>query len=516
MRTRAPFPLGWGLKPGAQVLRRTLALLILASLSVPASAAPPPHAQEGGLTRACEESGNRHPCELAGIIPDTDVDAGETRTYADGTFRVRGTLRVHGGGALVVENATFLFGAQSEGILVDGGGALEIVRSTLEEETEEAPFRLDLAPGSSLLLNLSTLRGGHGVRLATSAADVRGNSFEQMPVALLLDHVELTIAFNQFLGNDVAVNETGGVTTLANNLFQGGTACVRNWLADPTIVDNVFRGCHTGIWHERSHSVITRNDMEDDALPPGTGIAVVDTNSPVIEGNSIGHYATGILVQNATASIRNNTVFENLGDGVRVQQNTQPMDIRGNWVFGNGGDGIRLISTHDIDVVGNEVETNAGAGVFIEGANATLAWVNATANGWGVRVSGLSNVVLGNVNASANLHDGFRVAPAPGALVSLALARAIGNGGDGLHATTGAGTNADGGWWEANGGAGVRNADANSTLPSECSYWGSASGPTHEENPGGTGDEVVGDVDHSPFATAPGAACPPTFLEGDE
>jgi len=47
------------------------------------------------------------------------------------------------------------------------------------------------------------------------------------------------------------------------------------------------------------------------------------------------------------------------------------------------------------------------------------------------------------------------------------------------------------------------------TVDAECNWWNSSTGPTNANNPGGTGEEVVGDADFTPWliAPAPGGAC---------
>jgi hypothetical protein len=47
------------------------------------------------------------------------------------------------------------------------------------------------------------------------------------------------------------------------------------------------------------------------------------------------------------------------------------------------------------------------------------------------------------------------------------------------------------------------------TVDAECNWWGALSGPTNLNNPGGTGEEVVGDADFTPWllAPAPGGPC---------
>src|SRR6185503_10064084 len=47
------------------------------------------------------------------------------------------------------------------------------------------------------------------------------------------------------------------------------------------------------------------------------------------------------------------------------------------------------------------------------------------------------------------------------------------------------------------------------TVNAECNWWNSATGPMNLTNPGGTGEEVVGDADFTPWLTspAPSGAC---------
>jgi hypothetical protein len=47
------------------------------------------------------------------------------------------------------------------------------------------------------------------------------------------------------------------------------------------------------------------------------------------------------------------------------------------------------------------------------------------------------------------------------------------------------------------------------TVDAECNWWNSSTGPTNPDNPGGTGEEVVGDADFTPWliAPAPGGPC---------
>lgn len=600
-------------------MRTLVALLIpLILLLAPMTALGAPSGSQG-LENACSRSGNDRPCDLAGIIRDVTVGPGETQTYQDGDYTVTGTVVIQPGGTVVVDNATLSFASTSQGFLVESGGTLRIYESLLQSADKMPQWGLDLAPLSSFTLNLSRVVTGTGIRLATSDADIAGNSIELIPLALHLQNVEVRIHHNQFLENVVAVNQTGGANTLDNNTFDGGDVCVRNWLSHPTIVHNTFRGCHTGIFHHRSHSTLSFNTMDDKHDPGGAGIAVLDTQSPIIQGNDIREYGTGILVQNARAWIWDNDIHDNLGDGVRVVNNSDSMDITGNRIFNNGGAGVRLIDVDNVTVDENDVHDNGGTGIdamdalllrlrdnvvssndghglnvwnapgaIVSGNNATanlfdgivvqhanassiignLAYGNngtgiavigatrgsldenlANGNGQGFYVADSSSLGIGgmeavgnagngiffanlggasatslvamhngasgvrlhhaigtfaNANASHNGADGFLVETAfTESLTDLSGARALGNARDGLRHVGGNATSAVFGWWEGNANAGVHNLADQFQLDARFSYWGSANGPTHADNPEGDGDAVIGDVLYQPYRSSP-------------
>lgn len=647
------------------------AIAIACLMITPTGVAPPPPSASNGLGNACDSANSNKPCEHLGIIPETNVAAGETRVYANDEYQATGTIHVNG--TVVVLNATIAFGDESDGFVVYDGGALSITNGTLEESLEGSAFGIDARAGSAFTLVGSRIWGGDGIKLATNTAEIHHDQIGFIPVALRNFNVSVNVHDVHFLNNDVAVNNTGGFPVLHNNSFEGGQTCVRDWYSDPTIVYNTFRGCHTGIYHHRSESVISFNDMDDDASPPGGGIVVEDTMSPTIEGNIIGEYGTGILIRNARAYIRDNILHNNVYDGIRVENNSAPMDITDNSVYGNGRHGIFLTGASDIDVSGNTVYNNSASGIVVHantgpvqvdnnaiwesgddgihlaaassvpvfsnaidlsggdgievvggsghlldwnlisdsgfrGISVTSAtsmtlqrnWVNDTwaqgiktvnapgidlsrnhvlranygiwvensdgaylyynevtdANDAGAMIASDYVTLFGdevissgrgfwlynaygveaeNVYATGNLNSGFHVdgggfhdlinanmsgntghgfvfSGATTNATDLLHPRAIGNGGDGLRADEGTDAFVVRGWYEGNGGAGVRNLGT-STLMTENAWWGSASGPTHPDNPGGTGDEAVGNIDYSPYAeTPPGPWSPPTFL----
>lgn len=48
---------------------------------------------------------------------------------------------------------------------------------------------------------------------------------------------------------------------------------------------------------------------------------------------------------------------------------------------------------------------------------------------------------------------------------------------------------------------GALNKDEANTLAAECNYWSHATGPDHDDNPKGKGNNAVGDIDYSPWNT---------------
>lgn len=604
-------------------IRAPLVLLFALLLLAPAAAAPPP--DNKGLERACERATAEKPCEHLRIIPDTVVTTGTTRTYANGTYQGEGTIEVQTGGAVVVDNATIRFHEGSGGFLVHAGGTLVVKQSRLEEAADGSSYVVDARPGSTLRLTGSEVDGGEGILLATEDAQVHTNVISNIPVALRNQGVSVRIHHNAFHNNTVSVNNTGGFPTLDNNTFQGGAVCVRDWLSDPTIVYNTFRGCHTGIYHHRSESKLSFNDMENSAHPPGGGIVVEDTMSPTIEGNIIRNYGTGILIKNARAYIRNNTIQSNVLDGIHIDTNSAPMDIRGNDVSFNGRHGITLLNATNLPVFENDVQGNAEAGIFVNvagsdivvdtnrlsgnkhgivvaNANGTTVqrnWINDTVStaisidaasvdvslsrnhvrgaaygiyshgeradlyynaitdaAVGIRIHGDGTTLFGdaasgggdglviydagdvhveiasfqgnagngvavvtgrsptfvNVNASDNGAVGFYISGDIIGQAALYGPRALGNAYGVLNAG-GNSTFAVQGWFEGNAHAGFRNDDPSVHIFAENAYWGSSTGPTHVDNPGGTGDAVIGNVDYDPFLTAPPAMwSPPTFV----
>lgn len=512
----------------ARILAILLAVLfLLPAASVATSDVPP---TTYGWKTACVLSPQGGPCKGVTVSNGLDVPTGETHSYTNGTYIIDGTIHVQPGGTLVMRNATILFTSNSEGIVALAGSFTNITQTGLGPSSAGVPFGISVAATAHLAFTKSTLVAGKGIALASDDAEISGSLLREIPLALHLQNVSVVIHDNEFLNNTVAVNETGGQPTLRSNLFQGGSFCVRDWLSDPSIVGNTFHGCAVGIWHERSESLIGGNTMDDDFEPPGTGIFVVDTQSPIIENNDISRYGHGIVIQNARGFIRNNTIHDNVAEGVLVTRNSLAMDIQGNAIHHNGGAGIALRDAHDIVLATNQVYANGGNGIEVvrstfvsstgdaatgnagngvvldHASNFTGTSLAAKSNGLdGVNVTGGTGNSLTRANASGNARNGYAVAGdgTGGLVISFDSLVAMRNANDGLFSASGSAVYAQSSWWEGNARAGVENADPASALVVPKSYWGSATGPTAPDNPLGRGDRVIGNVVYQPFLITP-------------
>lgn len=383
------------------------ALVMIAPLVV-ASEGPP---AQPGLPRACDRSGNAHVCR--NVIPDTVIPPGQTKVYT-GYWKAVGTVTVSG--TAIVVDANITFEDTSDGFVAAPGGTIEVLSSDLLA-VNGSTFGIDALPGTNLTVNDSSILGGGGVSVATSSVSFFENHLAGIPLALRLTDVTAVIHDNEFVNNTIAVNQTGGVPTLQANTFRGGQICVKDWRTDPNILYNTFRGCHIGIYHQESHSVFVGNNMQDEMEPPGAGMWIVDGMSPTIEDNVIRNYGTGIRISNARAYVRNNTIENNLGAGILVEQNPAEMDIQGNLVRLNGGDGIRLVGATDVPVFNNLVEDNGGDGIaIVNSPSASLTGNTARRN------AGAGYGLYGSVDAS--LDANVAEANAVGFLVDAASVRA--------------------------------------------------------------------------------------------
>jgi len=286
---------------------------------------------------------------------------------------------------------------------------------------------------------------------------------------------------------------------------QGTSVSASNVVIDGFTVENSTVAAFTGygIWLNPgvSGTQILNNIIQDNIV--GIGLANGSGSQALIQHNLIqnnnlpgGAEGTGIYtdefvggptVQNVV--IKENTFKGNVDAGIDVS-NTDPaggafnLDVSTN-LFDMNGRAVVLFNTH-ISTIHNNRVTNSifvgSAAIRLFDNNTSLSITsNDLVNGLGhaIRLSFLgavggpsSGVVInenniGTVGSTSFALDGLLVDPPP-------ISGHIG------------------------------------TVNAECNWWGSSTGPTSLNNPGGTGEEVVGDADFTPWLTAPAPGGPCT------
>ena len=323
----------------------------------------------------------------------------------------------------------------------------------------------ELAPGPLTINRTLTLLGAQNGVDARSPrgpesiiADIQGTSVHANNV--VIDGFTIqnsTVA--AFTGFGIFLNPGFSGTQILNNIIQ----------------DNIVGiGLANG---SGSQALIQHNVIQNNNLPGGA------------EGTGIytDEFVGGPTVQNVV--IKENTFKGNVDAGIDVS-NTDPaggafnLDVSTN-LFDMNGRAVVLFNTHMSTIHNNRVTNSifvGSAAIRLFDNNTSLSITsNDLVNGLGhaIRLSFLgavggpsSGVVInenniGTVGSTSFTLDGLLVDPPP-------ISGHVG------------------------------------TVNAECNWWGSSTGPTDPiNNPGGTGEEVVGDADYTPWLTspAPSGAC---------
>ena len=242
-------------------------------------------------------------------------------------------------------------------------------------------------------------------------------------------------------------------------------------MAPPTtgtqILNNIIQNNIAGIGLGGSNVTIRHNAIRANNVPgpaSGTGIYTdqfvggnSESNILIEENDFTGHDDAGIDVSNKEAS---GGVFN-----LNVLSNS----------FDANGRAFVWFNTHNSTIQDNLITNNTLVGsaairLFDNNTNLTITFDNAT-NGAGhaVRISFLGAV--GSPSSGVVINEN-----------NIGVAGSANFVGDGLLVSPGG---------------------YNGTVNAECNWWGSPTGPTNVSNPGGTGEEVNGSADFTPWLTAP-------------
>jgi parallel beta-helix repeat protein len=249
--------------------------------------------------------------------------------------------------------------------------------------------------------------------------------------------------------------------------------------------------------------------------PPFTGLGAGIWSNPGFNGTNGGHQIRNNIIQNNingiflhndgtfAAKVERNLIKNNnapgpgSGTGIDSELGSSNMTIDSNKFVGNDGQAIALNPASNVTVSSNEFDSNGRAFFLLDLTSSTII-TNNIHNSTGsltadIRifggVSGLTikcNILANGAGRAIRINDG--IGGDPNSSITVNDNNISGYPVAGLEVNSGGYT----------GGPGSLNAENN--------WWGSSTGPTNTNNPGGTGEAIVDPdlvVDFVPFRTAP-------------
>jgi parallel beta-helix repeat protein len=326
--------------------------------------------------------------------------------------------------------------------------------------------------------------------------------------------------------------------TVKNNVFSDVWHAVYIWHSSGNqITDNTIAALgNTGHW-----AAISIFDGDSDAQIGYGNLStnnVIARNTLADKGISVGAWQPTVPTDNSGTQIVGNTVQGNIGfyytssSGMEIRDNVLPGAGAGQIIFDGGpssftscvvsgntvgagtGNGIQLFYMTDGSVSDNDVSTRTANGIaLLDSTGVSITGNASTDNGASgiVLVRTADVLVSGNqiLRNAGNVNNPGGLTIREGVGSTTVVDNTIGNNtqyGVWIRDTAGTGNMFHCNRIVANG-VGMLNNTA-SLVDAEDNWWGSATGPTHASNPGGTGDSVSDNVDFDPWLTTEFCAAP--------
>lgn len=296
---------------------------------------------------------------------------------------------------------------------------------------------------------------------------------------------------HQFFGNGLDVHSIGGALWVT-----GGYYCNNYW----GIAGD--EGAGTFAW--LSYVEVNGNEAIGVVIDGGSNF---DTKSVFIDGGDYsfnGAYGIYLGIITDVVSIKNVVANSNGASGIHLFADaSDPITIHGVITNDNQEAGIALENSGDAEITDSTLSNNA-VGIFVFQSSATLTGCQIFGNTKSADLYGMKNglgidVEDGEISVSASNITGNVI----GVRVGNSLPE---------ESTVQLTSNSIAG----NLAFGVQNL-MNLPVDAVFNFWGSASGPTHASNPGGSGDIVSNRVIFAPWATT--AACDiaadPVIIDGN-
>src|SRR3989475_472386 len=281
---------------------------------------------------------------------------------------------------------------------------------------------------------------------------------------------------------------------------QGTFITANNVVIDGFTIENSTNAAFTGygiaIGAGTTGTKILNNIVQDNiagiALSNTGGSQVLIRHNQIQNNNQVGGASgTGIYTDQFVSGgavtnvlIEENAFIGNDDAGIDVSNTALPgvsnLDVSTN-SFNLNGRAVLLFNTHMSTIHDNSITNSTfvgSAAIRLFDNNSDLSILNnglMTGAGHAIRLSFLG--LVGSASSDVVIHEN-----------NIGTAGSANFVGDGLLVDAGSHVG---------------------TVNAECNWWGSTTGPTNGGNPGGTGEEVVGDADFTPWllAPAPGGVC---------
>ena len=270
-----------------------------------------------------------------------------------------------------------------------------------------------------------------------------------------------------------------GFTVQASSVaaFTGYGIWLNPGVSGTQILNNIIQDNIAGIGLANtgaSQAVIRHNLIRDNILPGGASGSGIYTDE----------FVGGPIVRDVLIEENSFTGHSGFGGVINIS-NTDPaggvfnLNVSSN-LFDNNSRAFVLFNTHDSTFDGNTITNStfvASADVRIFDNNSGLTFTNndlSSGVGHAIRLSFLG--VVGGPSSDVEFHQNN-----------------IGTVGSLSYALTG---------------LTVDPSSHVGTVSATCNWWGSPTGPTNLSNPGGTGEEVVGDANFTPWLLAPAPVGP--------
>ncbi len=414
--------------------------------------------------------------------------------------------------------------ADAEAVLTDADGNVIPLASEAAAEALTAPDPVGCPPGT-----LPTFLGGSGIGCTTTYTSIQAAINDVAVVDGWTVYVEAgTFTEQVTITKSITLQGSGaGVTTIqapisltpdANGQRSIVTVTGSGIVAEIsgfTVTGPGPTGCgslHYGIFVNGGATA----DIHDNEVTD------IGDNTPSGCQNGVAIRVGSATLGSGTATIENNTVTDYQKGGIVVSGDGSYADVLDNIVTGDGPtgviaqNGIQVSYGATANVTGNTVTGNqytgsgwASSGILIYDSGAT---VNVTDNvvdnnDFGVAViasssSNVTAVISGNTisNSGYGIEIGDYTTPGGSASAVVSHNNIVDNV-YGLYTDNPDMIIVDN-LFDGNTGLGLYYDDyyeTGLTLNAEDNCWGDPSGPTHADNPTGTGDEIYGDVDFTPW-----------------